>query len=233
MVWPLVLFIFFSGLDVVGMNLAQIEEFQLFGDLHLEAWSFYYQFSSMTTQLFWVFNQAIPIWIACALIFFIEKPKNMIFVISFVILTSTFPFVGLVPYTLYFMITRSRWSQRNNTVKKVAKNVIRNWASIQNLLAGVLVALLSVIYVFGNSAAEGAFAFLAGTGGVLFLLVAVIAVVLGFCLITKLVLLGGGKILSRVAIAGILGFIVYIIKKIILKQRECKKDLCRRDYRLE
>lgn len=52
--WPLLLFICFSGLDVVGTMLVQTVTLDFFGSAHLEWWATQFQFSSMTTQLFWV-----------------------------------------------------------------------------------------------------------------------------------------------------------------------------------
>lgn len=66
--WPqlsirLAVFIAFSGMDIVGMithyNPHPMGE-------HLEWWAFIFQYSSTTTQLFWVPNHALPGWIAMA-----------------------------------------------------------------------------------------------------------------------------------------------------------------------
>jgi len=59
----LAIFIVFSGMDIVGTithyNPHPIGE-------HLEWWAFIFQYSSLTTQLFWVPNHALPGWIAIA-----------------------------------------------------------------------------------------------------------------------------------------------------------------------
>ena len=59
----IVVFIAFSGMDIVG-TLAHYNPHAL-GD-HLEWWAFIFQYSSQTTQLFWVPNHALPGWIAVA-----------------------------------------------------------------------------------------------------------------------------------------------------------------------
>ena len=56
-------FVAFSGMDVLGMY-THYNPFHL-GD-HLEWWAFVFQYSSQTTQLFWVPNHALPGWIAIA-----------------------------------------------------------------------------------------------------------------------------------------------------------------------
>ncbi len=59
----LAIFIAFSGMDIVG----QITHYNPhpLGE-HLEWWAFLFQYSSITTQLFWVPNHALPGWIAIA-----------------------------------------------------------------------------------------------------------------------------------------------------------------------
>ncbi len=59
----IVVFIAFSGMDILG-TFAHYDPHAL-GD-HLEWWAFIFQYSSQTTQLFWVPNHALPGWIAVA-----------------------------------------------------------------------------------------------------------------------------------------------------------------------
>ncbi len=58
-----VVFIVFSGMDIVG----QVAHYKPYGlGEHLEWWAFLFQYSSQTTQLFWVPNHALPGWLAVA-----------------------------------------------------------------------------------------------------------------------------------------------------------------------
>lgn len=147
--WPLFILIFFSGADIIGSLITADTPVHLFGTAHLERWPGSYQFSSMTTQLFWVFNQAVPAWLACTLVFLYEKPRNMIFIWSLIVLTSTFPFVGLLPYIIYFMIYRSRCKQ-SKVVPNLPKYTWRNWTSPQNIIGGSSILILSSLYLLGN-----------------------------------------------------------------------------------
>lgn len=140
-VWPLLAIIAFSGLDMAGMLLRNPDQFRIFGTLSLDEWFGYYQFSSMTTQLFWVFNQAVPAWVLCMLVFLGEKPKNVVFITSLIILTSTFPFAGMIPYVLYVLATRCAYQ-------------LESCLSLQNL-TGVAVAAVSLLYIAGNGAVKG------------------------------------------------------------------------------
>ena len=56
-------FVLFSGMDIVG-TVTHYKPHAL-GE-HLEWWAFLFQYSSHTTQLFWVPNHALPGWIAIA-----------------------------------------------------------------------------------------------------------------------------------------------------------------------
>ncbi len=62
--------ILFSGLDIVGQLLQGGPRFRAEWNItsHLEWWARIYQYSSMTTQLFWVPNHAIGAWLTVGLI---------------------------------------------------------------------------------------------------------------------------------------------------------------------
>ncbi|MDP2777444.1 MAG: hypothetical protein Q8O48_07360, partial [Anaerolineales bacterium] len=65
------LLIFFSGMDALGTLILAPDYPTLFPPIqHLEIWSDNLQYSSFTTQLFWVFNQAAPAWLCVS--FFIS-----------------------------------------------------------------------------------------------------------------------------------------------------------------
>lgn len=149
-VWPLVLLIFFSAPDALGVLLGTADQFQIFGEPHLEWWPQYYQFSAVTTQLFWVYNQAVPAWLFSALVFLGEKPRNLVFLSSLMILSCTLPFIGILPYLLYFMIRRSVWNTGYRTVRSLLAECLHNWGSVQNMVGGGVTAALSAIYLSGN-----------------------------------------------------------------------------------
>lgn len=159
LVWPVALLIFFSGLDILGYLSTGIGISTITNDAHLEWWIGPYQYSSMTTQLFWVFNQAIPAWLAT--IFSMEQKNNrsLIFILGTIELTSTFPFVGLIPYIAFWMLSRlygypleenqgKHWDLR-------FKLWLKDTVTIQNLAGGGVIGILSFLYLGGNAAATG------------------------------------------------------------------------------
>ncbi len=61
------LVILFSGMDILGW-LTVRQSPPALGE-HIEWWALFFQYSSNTTQLFWVPNHALPAWIAIAIFF--------------------------------------------------------------------------------------------------------------------------------------------------------------------
>ena len=139
---PLVFLIFFSGLDYVGTWLLAEKGADLSQAYHLEWWAWDFQFTSMTSQLFWVFNQCLPAWLATILIMLQRNGKNMLFILSLVMLTSTIPFVGLLPIAVYLY---GGWvSQDKSRWKEVF--------TFQNIVGVAVVGGVSFLYLIGNAA---------------------------------------------------------------------------------
>lgn len=137
---PVVFLIFFSGLDYVGTWILGEEGINLNLALHLEWWAYDIQFTSMTAQLFWVFNQAVPAWISTALILTQKNCKSMMFILSLTMLTSTIPFVGLIPIVIYLYIKRVR----------VDRSFWKEIFTVQNIIGVVVVGGCVFLYLAGN-----------------------------------------------------------------------------------
>lgn len=147
--WPLVILIFFSGLDLIGNYIFLDREIHLFGSEHLECYLDMLQYSSNTTQLYWVFNQAIPAWLGSMLLFMDEPPKNMIWIWGLLAITSTLPLIGLLPIMIYYLFRRSQW-EPVLSVGHGWRMLWDNIASIQNLAGGGAVLIISFLYLMGN-----------------------------------------------------------------------------------
>ena len=96
--------VLFSGLDVVG-TLLHAPGSAAHWDItrHLEWWAERYQYSSMTTQLFWVPNHALCGWVAMGLL--MRSPRGALepmlpIVIVAVALCSPLTALGLLPFAL-------------------------------------------------------------------------------------------------------------------------------------
>lgn len=129
--------IFFSGLDFVGYNLTGSTT--VLGFDHIERWIGDYQYSGNTTQLFWVYNQSIYSWLLTIMILSQKNKKNIVFIWANAILTSTFSFVGLLPYVVVGLIQ----GLRKNSLH------IKEIFSIQNILGGVI-GIISYLFITGN-----------------------------------------------------------------------------------
>ncbi|HEY6837591.1 MAG TPA: hypothetical protein VI389_02490 [Geobacteraceae bacterium] len=82
----ILVFIFFSGMDVIG---TLINHDPLSPTAHLEWWGKYFQYSSMTTVLFWVPNHGLPGWLAASLI--VRNWRNPRFLPAAFIVTTLVP----------------------------------------------------------------------------------------------------------------------------------------------
>ncbi len=111
--------IFFSGFDVIGI-LLDVPRFFVHWDIarHLEWWAGDYQYSSMTTQLFWVPNHALGGWLTIGLLCRDQRgtPLNLMLpiVVVAVVLWSPLTALGIIPFVLWktvaSMVSERSWS---------------------------------------------------------------------------------------------------------------------------
>ena|GEM_PF-465703 len=104
--------VLFSGLDLVG-NLAYVPDFLAHWQpgQHLEWWAARYQYSSMTTQLFWVPNHALGGWLAIALLARSRATCALdtlwLLIVVALALASPLAALGLVPFVLWRLASRA------------------------------------------------------------------------------------------------------------------------------
>lgn len=138
-------FILFSGLDVLGVFVNFLSEGVTFlGDAtaHIEWWSGV-QLSSVTSQLFWVFNQALPAWVATLLVLGAKKSRNIALIVSTLVLLGTFPGVGLLCVGIAKVLTIERKK------KGTLQNFLQNTLTPANVL-GVAIALITGLYILSS-----------------------------------------------------------------------------------
>ncbi len=106
------IFIFFGGLDAIGYRLLEGEI--SFGE-HLEWWCSYFQYSSHTTVLYWVFNQAIPVWLVCGLLLNIRGNRSCPGLSALIFAYSPFATIGMVPLAVYSIFRKGqKWKRAVN-----------------------------------------------------------------------------------------------------------------------
>ncbi len=139
--------IFFSGFDWIGCLLKgwTWNDFKMI--LHLEWWTEGMQISSNTTCLFWVFNQAVPAWIA-TLLFLNERDAGcyaVIFVFAF--LSAPLPCVGLAVLMLGAYICTLYQAARRREMGQCLKKAF-SWPNV----ISVIVFLIPALYFLSNLA---------------------------------------------------------------------------------
>ena len=152
----LLIFIFFSGTDIVGTVLQGWRLEDYFEIMHLEWWAGgdVYQYSSITTSLFWVFNQAITAWVA-TLSFIHENrqgitSRNYGYIVVASLISAPLPTVGLFFLIAYSLI----YSALQQLKKQKFRAWIRDLFSAGNIMIVLLVFPVLALYLFGNSAVE-------------------------------------------------------------------------------
>ncbi len=156
--WPVILFIFFSGLDIIGEFLIHGGSRTFFNPVsHLEWWYPGMQFSSFTTQLYWVFNQAIPAWIITMLIYLQRNNKNMIFIYSCMFLHSTLPAIGILPFLAYCGLKNNLPDNHGILSLKNILNSIKTALTFENIAGGGIITIVTYLYL-SNNVAGGNFA---------------------------------------------------------------------------
>ena len=134
-------FFFFSGLDAVA---PQYEDWFL----HFEWWSGLFQYSSMTTCICWVFNQALIPWICMALILNEKTVSDYILIGMCCLLSGPFPFVGYFIYCLANGVKRLVDQIKIKEGKKFAKEFF----SVSNICSVLFVFPFVGSYLMSNSA---------------------------------------------------------------------------------
>ncbi len=145
--------IFFSGLDIIGCFLLQLDlsDFEHF--LHIEWWSGF-EFSSNTTQLFWVFNQSIYAWLLTLLILRPKDNRHLIFFWSCGLLECTLPFVGMLPFLVYKILDNTLHNTTICSSGKYTKLKFDHLFSVENILGGGCIGIVSFLYEIGNISAN-------------------------------------------------------------------------------
>lgn len=175
-VWIVVAFIFFSGMDIIfaryfngGSSVINRSEpvgflnsilMDILSTNQIEWWAnLLFQYSSITTQLYNVFNQAIPAWIVTLLILNQSQRKSHIFIYSLLVLFAPLPFIGLFPFVLQKSISPGinweTWFANYNFEKQKIRTQLVSFfkenLSFQNVIVGGIVMIISFTFLYSNT----------------------------------------------------------------------------------
>jgi hypothetical protein len=160
-----ILMIFFSGMDILGtLSIRSISPGgypMIWPPITAIEWwvAGSFQFSSFTTQLFWVFNQSIPAWISIALIINTKNPRIVFFIWALCFFSAPIPALGMLPFAL-LLIPHKSFDPENISLKWQWKYVkvffmdclvdIKAAMTPENLLGGGTILLVSTLYFSAN-----------------------------------------------------------------------------------
>jgi len=154
----LLFFIFFSGMDVlVSQHLISGEInspaflSSVLNPIPIDNWAVgYFQYSSITTQLFYVFNQSLPAWIITIWLFNQNNRKIILFIYSLLIFFAPFPFIGLSPFFIYkfFIIPLSEKKQYYFHILFLKK--LQESISFQNIIGACSLLFVAGIFFKAN-----------------------------------------------------------------------------------
>lgn len=143
---PILLLIFFSGMDFIGMlirqRIAPLPYFTFWPPIYrLENWTTLIQYSSNTTQLFWIFNQAIPTWVCIALLITTKNKRHMFFLWSLCVFYAPMQAIGILPFILLEVIQNTKSKRWDFLIE-----AIKQYANPVNIFGGGSILLISYLY---------------------------------------------------------------------------------------
>jgi hypothetical protein len=158
--WVLVLFVLWSGMDIFGQAaihaLTQkppyLSVFDLLQKQQLEWWAEpgkLFQYSSHTTQLFWVFNQALPAWMVTLLVLNQKKYEGIIFTSTLIFLFAPIPAIGLAPFVAYKIFEKIPFESLKMVIPQVMRR-IREITTIQNIVSGGVLFVTALLFFSAN-----------------------------------------------------------------------------------
>lgn len=143
--WILSTFILFGGLDFVMWT---IRYMKIADSVHIERWADFLQYSSNTTQLYWVFNQSIPLWLIIALFLLLKESRNVVAICSLSFAYSPLATIGIIPYAIVSVLNSG--DKKDNIWKKVGKAI-----SIENIFVPLIILIIFGTFYLQNSNSLG------------------------------------------------------------------------------
>ena len=150
-----VILIIFSGMDIIPTILAQLGKANFTLGKHLEWWTYEFntqlQYSSNSTQLCWVFNQAVPAWLATSLLFHEKKMNHFAFLGGILLPYGPIPFLGL----FFIMVLQALLKLLTAISKHCIPVVVKQFFSIPNIVSVVVIFPIYYLFYSTNSATSG------------------------------------------------------------------------------
>lgn len=145
--------VFFDGLQLIGIWIAETKA--VMTHQSVVPWGWFFQFTSNSAQLYWVFNQAVIPWIATFLLFSEKGLSRFAFLLSLVLLCGPLPATGIAFYMALIGFCALWHALRKYRIEGVLR-VVRDAASPENLI-GVSVVVPLVLLYLGTNVRNGSF----------------------------------------------------------------------------
>ena len=153
------IFVFFSGLDVAGYLIKCMNDgsefFPYFLYRHIEWWPGAFQLSSNTTLLFWVFNQSIPSWVIMSLLLQLKSSKNFMALSSLIFAYSPWAALGIVPIAICALFESRENFRSAFTFQNISVPVVMMIVYGAFYLSGTGIGGQSHVNITGLSSASG------------------------------------------------------------------------------
>lgn len=145
------LFIFFSGLDIIGYLFFQMDV-QPFA-YHLDWWAAFIQYSSLTTSMFWVFNQFIPTALVVLTIYNGHSIKTFGYLFPLVLFLAPYPAIGVA--LLMFIYTLQQFLKAADKKEFIYAEVL----SVSNIIGMFWLLPIVILYFITNTGGMNRFYF--------------------------------------------------------------------------
>lgn len=132
------IFILFSGADIIHSSWLQRD--------HFEWWIWFFQYSSISTCLFWVYNQAIAAWIVTLCIINENNVKNFALIGLLALPYAPLPLIGIVYICVVKGFVLLFEGRRNRKFSTFLMQIF----SPQNLLGVLTIATVYILYYMSN-----------------------------------------------------------------------------------
>ncbi|MFH1880774.1 MAG: hypothetical protein ABIK64_08275 [Bacillota bacterium] len=154
----LLVFIFFSGLDIIPFlinvsnnGLPAYDAYSGFGIFyHLELQFTVFNSSSPTSMLYWMYNYAIPFWVGFLLLLMQKNNRCLVFTYSLLALFAPIPMVGALPAVVYIMLRNEGVTPKNFFQKFGA--LFKHQFNLQNIAGLLQVVIIELFLATNNSA---------------------------------------------------------------------------------
>lgn len=169
-IMPFVFVLFFSGLDLFAKlfnNFVPMVYAFRAGDYYTAFFSHLewmtvgskgvaFELSAVITQLFWTFNNAIPMFVMIAMCFLLNQKKNIILLTSLLVLPSTLVCFGVAVIIIVLLFVRDEgdFSYRFIKTKDEFVSNIKEYVINPGTILAIFITLFTGTYVLSNSVAS-------------------------------------------------------------------------------